>query len=60
LYCDTKGFIHAVNLYDVLKQMKGSENIRTVDVNDCLLKEDFRRIGSEAVMKTFFEVNYLV
>lgn len=64
--CDTKGFIHALNLFDVLKQMKGGERIKSVSVNDWLLKEDYRGIGrldnkqfSEAVLRSLYETNYL-
>lgn len=66
LDCDTKGFVHAINLYDVLKQMKGSENLKTTDVNEWLLKEDYRGIGrldskqfAEGILKTLYELAYL-
>ena len=66
LDCDNKGFIHAINLYDVLKQLKGGEKIKSTEVNDWLLKEDYRGIGrldnkqfAEAVLKSLYELNIL-
>lgn len=66
LDCDTKGFVQAVNLYHVFKKMNGGENIKSVDVNDWLLKEDNRGIGrldrkqfTDAVLKSLYEVNVL-
>lgn len=66
LDCDSKGFVHAINLYDVMKQMKGAENLKSVNVNEWLLKEDYRSIGrldskqfTEGVLKTLYEMRYL-
>lgn len=66
LDCDTKGFVYAMNLYDVLKQMTGSDNLKTTDVNEWLLKEDHRGIGrldskqlAEGILKTLYELTYL-
>lgn len=67
LDCDSKGFVHAVNLYDVIKKMTDGDKIKTVEVNDWLLKEDYKGNGrldnkqfAEAVLRTVYELNYLV
>lgn len=66
LDCDTNGYVHAVDIFTVLKQMKGGEDLTTTNANDWLLKEDIKHIGRlgrsqfiEAVLKSLYEINYL-
>lgn len=67
LDCDEKRFVQAINLYTVGKKFTAGDHLKTTDVNDWLLKEDLKGIGrldlkqfTEAVLKSLYEVNYLV
>lgn len=66
LDCDSNAYVQAKDLFTVFKKMKGSDDLTTTNVNDWLLKEDYRGIGrlgraefTEAVLKSLYEQNYL-
>lgn len=66
LDCDEKRFIQAVNIYTVGKKMTAGDHLKTTDVNDWLLKEDYRGVGrldlkefQHAVLRSLYELNYL-
>ena len=63
---DLNGYLHAVDLFEVFKRMKGGEDLKSVNVNEWLLKEDIKQIGrlsreqfTEAVLKSLYELQYL-
>lgn len=63
---DANGYVHAEDLYEVFKHMKGGEDLKSVNVNEWLLKEDIKQIGrlgpeqlTEAVLKSLYEQQYL-
>lgn len=63
---DMNGYTQAVDLLEVFKHMKGGEELKSVSVNDWLLKEDIKQVGrlgheefTEAVLKSLYEKKYL-
>lgn len=63
---DMNGYTQAADLFAVFSHMKGGEDLKTINVNEWLLKEDIRQIGrlgleqfTEAVLKSLYEHQYL-
>jgi len=63
---DANGYVQAQDLYEVFSHLKGGEDLKTVNANEWLLKEDIKQIGrlgkaqfTEAVLKSLYEKEYL-